>query len=138
MALKRWLTERYFCADARVLAVGRVVLAIVLLLDLGRRARGLEYWYTNQGLLPNHTVLWKPPFEYTFSLFFTASRPGEAVVGFALCAGAYLMLLVGLRTKVAQILSLVAVLSLHGRNEFIQNGGDAVLGELTLWTCFLP
>ena len=138
MALTRWLTQRYASADARVLALGRVVLAIVLLLDLGRRARGLEHWYTNHGLLPNHTLLWKPPFEYTFSLFFTASRTGEAAVGFALCAGAYLMLLVGFRTKVAQVLSLVAVLSLHGRNEFIQNGGDAVLSELALWTCFLP
>lgn len=138
MALRRWLTERFFSADPRALAVGRIVLALVLLLDLGRRARGLEHWYTNHGLLPNHTVLWKPPFEYTFSLFFTVSRTGEAVIGFAFCAAAYLMLLAGFRTKVAQVLSLVAVLSLHGRNEFIQNGGDAVLGELALWTCFLP
>jgi hypothetical protein len=138
MALRRWLTERYFTADPRALGVGRIALAVVLLLDLGRRARGLEHWYTNRGLLPNHTVLWKPPFEYTFSLFFTVSHTGEAVIGFALCAAAYLLLLVGFRTKVAQLLSLVAVLSLHGRNEFIQNGGDAVLGELALWTCFLP
>ena len=48
------------------------------------------------------------------------------------------MLLLGVRTRLAQVLSLVAVLSLHGRNQFVQNGGDAVLSELTLWTCFLP
>ena len=69
MALRRWLTERYLTADPRALGAGRIALALVLLLDLGRRARGLEVWYTNTGLLPNHTVLWKPPFEYTFSLF---------------------------------------------------------------------
>jgi hypothetical protein len=138
MALRRWFTERFLTADARALAVGRIVLATVLLLDLGRRARGLEHWYTNDGLLPNHTVLWRPPFEYTFSLFFTASLRGEAIVGFVLCGVAYAMLLLGVRTRVAQLLSLVAVLSLHGRTEFVQNGGDAVLGELALWTCFLP
>src|SRR5437762_2169628 len=28
--------------------------------------------------------------------------------------------------------------SLHGRVLFVQNGGDVVLGELCLWTMFLP
>jgi hypothetical protein len=138
MALKRWFLERYFTIDPRALGVGRIVLASVLLLDLARRACDLETWYTNYGLLPNHTTLWKPPFDHTLSLFFTASLPAEAAVGFALCAVAYGMLFFGVRTKLAQVASLVAVLSLHGRCEFVQNGGDAVLGELTLWTCFLP
>jgi hypothetical protein len=138
MALRRWFLERYLTADPRGLAVGRIALALVLLLDLGRRARDLETWYSNFGLLPNHTVLWKPPFDHTLSLFFTASLPEEAAVGFVLCGIAYTMLLLGVRTRFAQVTSLVAVLSLHGRCEFVQNGGDAVLGELTLWTCFLP
>jgi hypothetical protein len=138
MALRRWLTQRFLTADPRALGAGRIALALVLLLDLARRARGIEYWYTNDGLLPNHTVLWKPPFEYTVSLFFTASRWSEAAVGFVICGAAYVALLLGVRTRVAQLASLVAVLSLHGRNEFVQNGGDAVLSELALWTCFLP
>jgi hypothetical protein len=138
MALKRWFLERYFTVDPRALGAGRIVLASVLLLDLARRARDLETWYTNDGLLPNHTTLWKPPFDHTLSLFFTASLAPEAAVGFILCGVAYAMLLFGVRTRFAQLTSLVAVLSLHGRCEFVQNGGDAVLGELTLWTCFLP
>lgn len=138
MALRRWLRERYFAIDPRALGLGRIVLALVLLLDLGRRARGLEHWYTNDGLLPNHTVLWRPPFDYTFSLFFGVSRWGEALVGFVLCGVAHVMLLLGVRTRFAQVANLVAVLSLHGRTLFVQNGGDAVLGELVLWTCFLP
>jgi hypothetical protein len=138
MALRRWLTERYLSADPRALGLGRIALALTLLLDLARRARGLEAWYTNDGLLPNHTLLWKPPFEYTFSLFFAASRTSEAVFGFVLCAAAYVMLLLGVRTRFAQVASFIAVLSLHGRTLFVQNGGDAVLGELALWSCFLP
>jgi hypothetical protein len=138
MALKRWFVERYLTVDPRALGAGRIVLSLVLLLDLARRARDLETWYTNVGLLPNHTVLWKPPFDHTLSLFFTLSLPPEAAVGFALCGVAYLMLLLGVRTRFAQITSLVAVLSLHGRCEFVQNGGDAVLSEIALWTCVLP
>lgn len=138
MALRRWFTARYLTADPRALGVGRIVLAVVLLLDLARRARDLETWYTNYGLLPNHTTLWKPPFDYTLSLFFTASLPSEAGFGFIVCGVFYLMLLVGVKTRFAQVTSLLAVLSLHGRCEFVQNGGDAVLSELALWTCFLP
>lgn len=138
MALRRWFARRYLTADPRALGAGRVALAVVLLLDLGRRARDLETWYSNDGLLPNHTVLWRPPFDHTLSLFFTASLTSEAAIGFVLCGIAYAMLLVGFRTRLAQVLSLIAVLSLHGRCEFVQNGGDAVLGELALWSCFLP
>jgi hypothetical protein len=138
MALRRWFTARYLSADPRGLGVGRIALALVLLLDLARRARDLETWYTNYGLLPNHTTLWKPPFDYTLSLFFTASLPSEAGFGFLVCGVVYVMLLLGVKTRFAQVASLVAVLSLHGRCEFVQNGGDAVLSELALWTCFLP
>jgi hypothetical protein len=54
------------------------------------------------------------------------------------CGVAYAMLLLGFRTKLAQILSFVCVLSLHTRGSFVGNGGDIVLGELALWTAFLP
>jgi hypothetical protein len=56
----------------------------------------------------------------------------------ALCGVAYTMLLVGLRTKLAQVTSLVCVVSLHTRTSFVNNGGDVVLGELALLTAFLP
>ncbi|HVT08516.1 MAG TPA: HTTM domain-containing protein [Polyangia bacterium] len=132
------LRDAYLTIDPRGLGVGRIVLATVLLLDLARRLPFATLWYSNEGLLPNHTVLWRPTVSYVFSLFFTASRPYEAAVGFALCGAAYLMLLVGYKTRWAQVASLLAVLSLHGRVLFIQNSGDVALVELCVWTCFLP
>ncbi len=138
MRRPEWLTRHYLTIDPRSLAAGRIGLALVLLFDLGRRLPELSLWYSNLGLLPNHTVLWRPPFRYTFSFFFMASHPGEAALGFVLCAIAYLMLLLGNRTRWAHLASLAAVLSLHGRVLFIQNGGDVVLVALTVWTLFLP
>jgi hypothetical protein len=134
----RWLTRAYLTIDPRSLAAGRIALGLVLLLDLARRVSVLGLWYSNQGLMPNHTVLWQPPFPHTFSFFFMASLPDEAALGFGLCAVAYLMLLVGNRTKLAHLASLVALLSLHGRTLFVQNGGDVALVELCVWTLFLP
>ena len=136
--VKRYLVESYATLDERSLGLGRIVLAATLLTDLAKRVPSLHAWYTNEGLLPNHTMLWSPPYEHTFSLFFMASHGYEVAAGFVLCALAYLSLLVGYRTKLAQLASFVAVISLHGRVMFIQIGGDVALSELVFWTLFLP
>jgi hypothetical protein len=109
------VARAYFTADPRSLAVGRIVLAAVLLGDLSYRSLVLRDFYTNAGLLPNHTLLWRPMGYGVFSFFFMASSPFEAGVGFLLCAAAYLCLLVGFRTRLAQVASFLAVISLHTR-----------------------
>lgn len=131
-------TAAYLTTDARTLAAGRIALALVLLIDLGKRWVQLGSWYTNDGLVPNHTLLWQPAFGHDFSLFFLASHGYEAAVGFCVCALAYGALLVGVRTRLAQVASLVCVLSLHGRVLLYDNGGDVALGLLCVWTAFLP
>lgn len=128
----------YLSADLRSLAAGRIALALVLLLDLGKRWVQLGCWYTNLGLVPNHTLLWRPSFNKVFSFFYMASYTHEAVLGFVICALAYTTLLIGFRTRLAQVASLVCVLSLHGRLLLFDNGGDVVLGLLCTWTTFLP
>jgi hypothetical protein len=138
MPLKDHLRRLYASADPRSLALGRIFLALVLLLDLAKRAAGLSTWYTNEGLLPNHTLLWRPTFQWVFSFFYMASYAHEAAIAFALCAVVYLALLVGYRTRLAHVAAAICVISLHGRVLFIQNGGDVVLSELCLWTMFLP
>lgn len=132
------LAAAYLTLDARSLGLGRIVLASMLLLDLARRVPVMSLWYSNDGLLPNHTILWQPPYDHTLSFFFAASYTYEAAVGFGLCATAYVMLLLGWRTRLAQIGSLLAIICLHGRVLFLQSGGDVVLSELALWTAFLP
>jgi hypothetical protein len=132
------LARVYLTADLRSLAAGRIALAAVLLLDLVKRWVQLGIFYTNDGLIPNHTLLWRPGFAHVFSLFYLASYTHEAVIGFVLCAVAYAALLVGFRTRIAQVLSLIALLSLHGRLLLFDNGGDVVLGLLCTWTTFLP
>jgi hypothetical protein len=128
----------YLTADTRSLAAGRIVLALVLLRDLFGRWAEIGLWYTNDGIIPNHTMLWRPPWDHVFSLFYLASYKHEAVIGFVICLFAFTALLIGLRTKLAQIASLVCMLSLHGRTLLFDNGGDVVLGLLVIWTTFLP
>jgi hypothetical protein len=136
------LSERvffaHFTADLRSLAAGRIALASVLLLDLVLRASELRLWYTNDGIVPNHTLLWRPAWDHVFSLFYLASYTHEAVAGFVICGIAYTCLLLGYRTRFAQAASLVCLISLHGRLLLFDNGGDVALGLLCIWTTFLP
>jgi hypothetical protein len=128
----------YLTVDPRSLGLFRVAFGLVLFSDLARRAWELSFWYANTGLLPNHTLLWRPPATHLFSLFFTLSSVGEARVGFLLCGLVYAMFLLGYRTRLAQVLTLVARVSLNSRLAVLENGGDMVMDLLCLLTVTLP
>lgn len=133
-----WFRETYLTMDPRSLGLFRILFGLVLLSDLARRFVDIELWYTNSGLLPNHTILWRPPAQRMFSLFFTASGLREAQVGFVLCAAVYLAFTLGYRTRLFQVLTLIARVSLNSRLAVLENGGDMVMDLLCLLTLPLP
>jgi hypothetical protein len=132
-------TVRAFCAaDPRTLGLFRVLFGAFLLLDLFRRLPDYVFFYTNEGMLPNHAALYLPMSGHLFSIYHAASTRGEVLLAFALTAAVYVAYLVGYRTRLVQVLTLVLVTSLHSRNIMLENGGDVVANILALWTCFLP
>jgi predicted DCC family thiol-disulfide oxidoreductase YuxK len=133
-----WLRRHYLSVDPRTLGVFRIALASLLLVDLVKRTLGIEYWYVDSGLMPGHTALWRPSRAWQFSLHWGATRPEEVMVAFGLSALVYLALLVGYRTRVAQVLALVSIVSLQSRVDMLSNGGDFVLCVVSWWTVFLP
>ncbi len=135
---RQTFVDNYLTVDARSLGLGRIVLATVLLVDLIRRIPDITLFYSNDGLVPNHMMLWRPPTQWMFSFFFMLSRPDEVAVAFVICGLIYFALLLGWRTRFMHVLALIAVLSLHGRVTLMENGGDWMLGELTFWSVFLP
>lgn len=110
----------------------------MLLGDLIRRVPWIREFYSNSGVLPNHTMLWRPPMPRMFSLFFMASLPEEAVVLFLVCFVCFFCLLIGYRTRLFQVLSFAMTTSLHNRMLFAENWGGVAIGALMLWTTFLP
>jgi hypothetical protein len=139
--VQRWLRSlklTYLTADPRSLGLFRIGFGLVLLSDLYRRYEQLDFWYTNSGLLPNHTLLWRPPAGHVFSLFFVASSRGEALLGFGLCALAYALFTLGYRTRLMQLAVLVARVSLNSRLAVLENGGDMVINLLCTFTLALP
>jgi hypothetical protein len=131
-------TARYLALDPRSLGLVRIYLGSVLLVDLLRRIPHLRTWYTNDGPLPNHVLLWRPWAEYQFSLFFLASHRGEAVFLFVLCGLAFTLFALGYHTRWMHFLSLVAICSLHNRVAMFEDGSEVTTRLLTFWTLFLP
>jgi predicted DCC family thiol-disulfide oxidoreductase YuxK len=137
-ALAGRLRRTYLQIDLRSLALGRIVLGLVLIGDLLRRVPDLRDFYSNLGLIPNHTVLWRPPFPRIFSVFFMASLPEEAAIWFFIAFVFFLCFLVGYRTRLFHLLSFAMTVSLHNRILQAENWGGVAIGVLMLWTAFLP
>jgi predicted DCC family thiol-disulfide oxidoreductase YuxK len=137
-SIRQRLLDTYFSFDPRSLALFRVALSLTLLFNLWLRSRVLDSFYTNEGILPNHTLLWAPPTRYLFSFFFSASLRFEVMLWMGLCGLVFVLLLVGYRTKLAQLGTLLAVVSLNSRIAPLENGGDMVTALLCVWSLFLP
>ncbi|HEY4394500.1 MAG TPA: DCC1-like thiol-disulfide oxidoreductase family protein [Polyangia bacterium] len=132
------LKRTYLQIDLRSLAFGRIVFGLVLIGDLLRRVPWLRDFYSNAGLIPNHTVLWRPPFPRIFSFLFMASLPEESAAWFCIAFVCFFCFLIGYRTKLFHLLSFAMTTSLHNRIIFAENWGGVAMAALMIWTAFLP
>lgn len=122
--------------DVRTLAVLRMGMASLILVDLLDRGRHIAEFYTDDGFMPREIVpridelalsyhMLGGSFEFQLALFATA----------AVFAA---MLLVGYRTRAASVMSWLLLVSLHNRNYFVSFGGDLELQRVLFWCLFLP
>ncbi|MGK3997402.1 hypothetical protein [Sorangium sp. So ce1024] len=132
------LRDSFFTFDRRTLGFTRILLGFFLIGDLFRRSWAWSDMFADIGVLPNHVNLWRPQGSGNFSLVNAFSTPGELWVLWVVIFATYVCLLIGWKTKIMQVLSLVFVTSMNGRVLLIENGGYVVHNLLLLWTCFLP
>ena len=130
--------QLYMSVDRRILGAVRIVYGVVLLYDLLRRVRVLDLYYSNDGILTNHYLLFQPQDRPQFSFLFPFSSGGEVRVAFLALGLIYALYTLGLFTRVLQVLVLVGVTSLNSRNLFAEDGGVSTLINLGLWSSFLP
>jgi predicted DCC family thiol-disulfide oxidoreductase YuxK len=133
------LRDRYLRIDARSLGLFRLAFGIVLLADLFRRWSDAELYYSNAGVLPNHNHLFNlRDTGRIWSAFHSISSAGEAHFGFVVVLFVYLFFLVGYKTRVFHVLSVVALVSLTARNVLLENAGNYAAIALLFFTAFLP
>jgi hypothetical protein len=134
----RRLARAVFTIDLRSLALFRVALSLVILIDLALRARLLTTNYTDAGAYPRsvladyHEAGTLPSLHLAFGSF-------EAqVVLFTVAALAALLLGLGWRTRLATVVCWLLLDSLQQRNRLVLLGGDAMLHLILFWSIFLP
>lgn len=133
---RRWLGRR-FRVDTRALAALRIALGSLLVLDLVLRARHLVVFYTDAGVLPRSLLRGTGSYPAVSVHALSGSVWMQALL-FLVAGLAAIALLVGYRTRLATLVSLLLLVSLQARNPLVLNAGDTLLRRLLFWGLFLP
>ena len=124
--------------DYRSLALLRVALAIMVIIDLCMRAMDLTAHYTDSGVLQRFSEVDSVSSQFFISFHLANGTEIFQAILFAINLILAFVLLIGFRTRIVTILLFVFTVSLHARNPLILNGGDDILRLLLFWSIFLP
>lgn len=124
--------------DLRALALLRITLSLILLMDLIFRSADLKAFYTGFGVLPVEALYqfhWNP---FYFSLLTTSDNYYIQSIWFLLNIISVFCLLVGYRTRLFTVIVWIFLISVHNRTPLIMQAGDHLLRMLLFWAIFLP
>lgn len=127
-----------FGIDARSLAVFRIAIGILLLIDLAIRIGDLHSMYSDQGVMPATVVHDYFSGTWRWSLYWIHSSTFFQATLFLIAALLATALLAGFYTRLATIGSWIFLASIYTRAPFAVNGGDTLLLVLLFWAMFLP
>jgi len=129
--------EELFAIDLRSLALTRIAVALLVLVDLLWRFTSLGAFYSDRGLVPRAAVF-EDPTSWVLSLHLMSGRTEVQALLFALSGVLALMLLFGLRTRSASFWTWLLFTSLNSRNLYVVHGGDSLLNVVLFWGMFVP
>lgn len=133
-----WVSPKtVFSIDLRSLALMRIVLATLLLVDLVLRSRQMSFFYTDAGVLPRSKWI-EVNNKWYLSLHAASGELWWQILLFVVAGIIAIGLLVGYRTRLMTILSWLLLASLLNRNEMVLQGGDILMVVMCFWGIFLP
>ncbi len=130
--------EELLGIDLRSLALFRIAIGAIILIDLSIRSTAMLAHYTDGGVVPRSLVAEYGEQPWFLSFHMLSGDLLLQVVLFVFAALAGFALLVGYKSRVACFVCWLMTLSLHVRNPFVNNLGDWLLVDLLLWGMFLP
>ncbi len=128
-----YFLKKYYSFDLRSLALQRISVAFVLLLDAYIRITDIVAHYTASGVLPLGTF---GGFKQIFTYF-----PDTAItyyVFFSIYILSTFCLLIGYKTKVFTFICWWMLCQIQARNPYLLQGGDDLLRLALFWILFLP
>jgi hypothetical protein len=127
-----------YSLDLRSLALFRIALGAVLLGDLIVRSFDLTAFYTDFGVMPRAALLDKFSPAGRFSIHLISGQFLFQAVLFLIAGLFAVMLMFGIRTRLASVVSWFMVVSVQMRNPSLLQGGDVYLRVLAFIAIFLP
>ena len=129
-----------FDLDPRSMALYRIVFGSFCMADIWYRLPYLQMMYSSSGWHPNGWVVNHFGIEraHPLSLLHLINTTTSITIffwGAMFCAFCFTL---GIRTRLFQTLTALCMISIHNRNNVLQNGGDIIHNLWWMWTIFLP
>ena len=125
----------WFAVDSRVLGIYRIIFGILCLSDIIRRWEFIDIFYTGNSIIQASTSL---STYKTFTLLNTFTLSWEVHLFFIIGIIFSIMLILGYKTKLSQIMCAIIIISIHNRAIMLENAGDFYMNCMLIWTAFLP
>ncbi len=139
------ILERVFTFDLRSLALYRVALGLLIIVDLAVRWPTLSEMYTSDGFFDQslsfnyyRNELGPQWYQYVWSLYWLSDSWIFVNALFVISAIAAVLMIIGKWTPIATILSWMLLVSLQTRNPLITTSGDFLFKMMLFWSIFLP
>ena len=95
----------------------------------------IDIFYTNDSIISIST---SNSFYKTFTLLTTFTKSWEVHLFFLVGLIFSLLLIIGYRTKLSQIICAIVIISIHNRAIMLENAGDLFFNNLLVLSLFLP
>ncbi len=135
MVIKFSIIDRYKL-DPRSLALFRIGLGLLIIIDVLSFAPYLEFFFTHDGVLPPDAYQYRH--WYDGSLLKLSGSPVILIAMLSLQVVMAALLALGWKTRLSTLINFVLLLSLNHRFPAALNGGDSLLGLMLFWSLFLP
>lgn len=127
-----------FFLDLRAIAVLRIAIGLLILVDLAIRAPDISVFYVANGVCPVDAM---PLSHYTMKhleLYRHVDTAGGVALLFALTAMAASSLTLGFYSRTSAAMSWYLITSLQNRNIYLNDGGDLYMRAVLMCALFLP
>ncbi len=133
----RSLGDLFEC-DLRSLALFRITLGLLLVIENCARFADLNTFYGDTGILPRGPYLEKWSNVWHWSIHLANGLPEYQGFLFCIGIGLALSMVLGYQTRLVVFLSWLLEISVQARDPMILQAGDVLLRIILLWGCFMP
>jgi len=121
--------------DDRSIALFRILVGVLIIIDVLLRFRNLNFFYTDLGPVKSELII--SDFNQ-FSLLYYITDPIGVSIVFIVQILLAIILILGYKTKTVFILSTILVISVDLRNPYVASYADTLFRLLLFWAIFLP